>query len=151
MKNHLIDLQQDDQVYVVYNKNFGEDKPIEYVIVNGYVVKNKKVTVEYTSSDYYDDSTYTREEMYIEVTIGSLGKKYSRDYTPNDCYDNGGYLPMSCSEYGPYIEVYMNKEDAKNSCIEMLSSFIQSSKEVVSKESERIEVYQNNLNNIKNS
>ena len=45
----------------------------------------------------------------------------------------------------------MNKEDAKNSCIEMLSSFIQSSKEVVSKESERIEVYQNNLNNIKNS
>ena len=152
MKNHLTSLETDDTVYIVFNKNFDNDTPAEYVIVKGYIVKNEKKLVEYTSSDYYDDSIYTRKEMYIEVTIGALGKKYHRYYTPNDCYDNGGYLPMhcDCDDYGPYIELYMNIEDAKNNYIERLSSFIQSSQEIISKESKRIEVYQNNLNSLKN-
>ena len=151
MDKRLRNLQKDDVVYVVYDKNYDNANPTEFVVVKGYVVENKPELVEYSTSDWYDDTKYTREEMYIEVTIGSLGKKYHRYYTPGDCYDNGGYLPMTdeilIDDRGPYIEVYKSKEDAKDAYVARLNKHIESSQEIIDKESKKIEVYQNNLKN----
>ena len=62
MKAKFICLEPGDTVWVVYN-----EKSYKEVLKPATVLQNKKVTVERSSCDIYDDTTWTEIENYIEI------------------------------------------------------------------------------------
>ena len=62
MKTKFTCLEPGDTVWVVYNENYKEwdyTKPYREVLKPATVLQNKKITVEISSSDIYDDTTWT--------------------------------------------------------------------------------------------
>ena len=113
MKTKFTCLEPGDTVWVVYNENYKEwdyTKPYREVLKPAKVLQNKKITVERSSSDIYDDTTWTEIENYIEIETDI--QEYSRDYA--DYYDNGSKMARTSGIWsnGPTIEVFVNKKDA---------------------------------------
>ena len=109
MKAKFTCLEPGDTVWVVYNENYKEldyTKPYREVLKPAKVLQNKKITVERSSGDIYDDTTWTEIENYIEIETDI--QKYSRDYA--DYYDNGSKMTMTSGIWsnGPTIEVFVN-------------------------------------------
>ena len=152
MKAKFTCLKPGDTIWVVYNENYKEwdyTNPynVKEVLRSATVLQNKKITVERSSSDRYDDTTWTEVENYIEIETGL--QKYSRNY--DDFYDNKTKMTMTPSIWtnGPTLEVFVNKEDA----IEYLESICQNRidglKEEIANRQKQIELCEKSIINSK--
>lgn len=111
------------------------------------VLQNKQITVERSSSDYYDDTTWTEVENHIEIET-SL-QKYSRNY--DDFYDKSLKMTMTSGilTNGPTLEVFVNKEDAIKYLEVMCQNRIDGLKEEIANRQKQIELYEQSIINAK--
>lgn len=150
MKTKFTCLEPGDTVWVVYNENYKErdyTKPYREVLKPATVLQNKQITVERSSSDYYDDTTWTEVENHIEIET-SL-QKYSRNY--DDFYDKSLKMTMTSGilTNGPTLEVFVNKEDAIKYLEVMCQNRIDGLKEEIANRQKQIELYEQSIINAK--
>ena len=116
MKIKFSCLEPGDKVWVVYNKHYLERNGyfafdnVERVLECATVLKNELEKREIYSSDYYDDYSYTVEEMNLKINtrFGEYKRRYS------DFEDNKGQMTVTPDIYDnyPYLEVFSIKEAA---------------------------------------
>ena len=142
MKTNFTCLEPGDTVWVVYNENSYKE-----VLKPATVLQNKKVTVERSSGDIYDDTTWTEIENYIEIETGI--QKYSRNYA--DYYDNGSKMTITSGIWsnGPTIEVFVNKKDAIEYLEKMCQYKINRLKEDIANHQKQIELCEQSIINAK--
>lgn len=152
MKAKFTCLEPGDIVWVVYNKNYKEwdyTQPynVKEVLRSATVLQNKQVTVERSSSDYYDDTTWTEVENHIEIETGL--QKYSRNY--DDFYDKSLKMTMTPGIWsnGPTLEVFVNKEDAIEYLEAMCQNRIDGLKEEIANRQKQIELCEQSIINAK--
>lgn len=150
MKAKFTCLEPGDTVWVVYNENYKEldyTKPYREVLKPATVLQNKKITVERSSSDIYDDTTWTEIENYIEIETDI--QKYSRDY--DDYYDNRPKMTMTSGVWsnGPTILVFVNKKDAIEYLETMCQYKINRLKEDIANCQKQIELCEQSIINAK--
>lgn len=142
MKTNFTCLEPGDTVWVVYNENSYKEalKPAT-------VLQNKNITVERSSSDIYDDTTWTEIENYIEIETNI--QKYSRNY--DYYYDNGSKMTMTSGilSNGPTIEVFVNKKDAIEYLEKMCQYKINRLKEDIANHQKQIELCEQSIINAK--
>ena len=111
------------------------------------VLQNKKITVERSSSDRYDDTTWTELENYIEIETGL--QKYSRNY--DDFYDNKAKMTMTPGIWtnGPTLEIFVNKADAIEYLETMCQNRIDGLKEEIADRQKQIELCEQSIINYK--
>lgn len=142
MKTNFTCLEPGDTVWVVYNENSYKE-----VLKPATVLQNKNITVERSSSDIYDDTTWTEIENYIEIETNI--QKYSRNY--DYYYDNGSKMTMTSGigSNGPTIEVFVNKKDAIEYLEKMCQYKINRLKEDIANHQKQIELYEQSIINAK--
>ena len=144
-------LEVGDSVWIVYDKNYDKRNSIsEYVLVEGHIIKNHKVTREIDRSDMYEESNYvTYIEDWIVISVNGLSNQYSRYYSQT--YNEKGQMSMSpaYNDHGPYIEVFVTKDKAKNYLISWCNYLIECNQKKINDLKEEIKVYQQSINNIK--
>ena len=142
MKTNFTCLEPGDTVWVVYNENSYKE-----VLKPATVLQNKNITVERSSSDIYDDTTWTEIENYIEIETNI--QKYSRNY--DYYYDNGSKMTMTSGilSNGPTIEVFVNKKDAIEYLEKMCQYKINRLKEDITNHQKQIELCEQSIINAK--
>lgn len=142
MKTNFTCLEPGDTVWVVYNENSYKE-----VLKPATVLQNKNITVERSSSDIYDDTTWTEIENYIEIETNI--QKYSRNYAYY--YDNGSKMTMTSGilSNGPTIEVFVNKKDAIEYLEKMCQYKINRLKEDIANHQKQIELCEQSIINAK--
>ena len=142
MKTNFTCLEPGDTVWVVYNENSYKE-----VLKPATVLQNKNITVERSSNDIYDDTTWTEIENYIEIETDI--QKYSRYY--DDYYDNGSKMTMTSGIWsnGPTIEVFVNKKDAIEYLEKMCQYKINRLKEDIVNHQKQIELCEQSIINAK--
>ena len=142
MKAKFTCLEPGDTVWVVYNENSYKE-----VLKSATVLQNKKVTVERSSGDIYDDTTCTEIENYIEIETDI--QKYSRNYA--DYYDNGSKMTITSGIWsnGPTIFVFVNKKDAIEYIETMCQYQINRLKEDIATRQKEIELCEQSIINAK--
>lgn len=142
MKTNFTCLEPGDTVWVVYNENSYKE-----VLKPATVLQNKNITVERSSSDIYDDTTWTEIENYIEIETNI--QKYSRNY--DYYYDNGSKMTMTSGilSNGPTIEVFVNKKDAIEYLEKMCKYKINRLKEDIANHQKQIELCEQSIINAK--
>ena len=115
MKIKFSCLEEGDKIWYVYNENYKEwnyNLPynVKEVLKSCIVLKNKKIKIEKSSSDRFNDHTWTVVENRIEIET-EFGI-YRRNY--DDFYDNKGQMTISGEVFSnnPRIEVFTTKEAA---------------------------------------
>ena len=142
MKTNFTCLEPGDTVWVVYNENSYKE-----VLKPATVLQNKNITVERSSNDIYDDTTWTEIENYIEIETGI--QKYSRNYA--DYYDNGSKMTITSGIWsnGPTIFVFVNKKDAIEYIETMCQYQINRVKEDIANRQKEIELCEQSIINAK--
>lgn len=142
MKVNFTCLEPGDTVWVVYNENSYKE-----VLKPATVLQNKNITVERSSSDIYDDTTWTEIENYIEIETDI--QKYSRNY--DYYYDDGSKMTITSSIWsnGPTIEVFVNKKDAIEYIETMCQYKINRLKEDIANYQKQIELCEQSIINAK--
>ena len=152
MKAKFTCLEPGDTVWVVYNENhkewdYANPYNVKEVLRSATVLQNKKITVERSSSDRYDDTTWTEVENHIEIETGL--QKYSRNY--DDFYDKRSKMTMTPGIWsnGPTLEVFVNKADAIEYLEAMCQNRIDGLKEEIANRQKQIELCEQSIINAK--
>ena len=111
MKRYISQVEVGETILGVY----------DYNIVECEVIKNKPDTWTSTSGDYYDEVKHVHHDHSMKIKVPGFKNIYYRRY--DDFYDKLGHALFHSeiwNDPSPYIEVFVNKEEAleyfKNKC-----------------------------------
>lgn len=155
MKVKFSCLKPGDKVWLVYNMNYKEwncyhpynkKEILEYATV----LTNKRDIIEHCSLDYYSETVYKKEEIFIEIET-QFGLIYKRNYDEK-FYDDLGKMTITPDIYsnGPCIDIFANKEDAINYIEKTSNDNIERLKSEIKEREEQIKLYEQSIIDVKN-
>ena len=149
---YFCQLEENDDVWVVYNKNYDTKNSFyEPILVRGHIIENREAIREYDVSDSrYEEPCYRIDhEHYIKISVEGLSIKYHRYYS--DTYNEKGQMIITpeYNDYGPDIEIFSTKDKAKEYLISWCERTINRMKERIDESQKEMEVNINCINKIK--
>lgn len=147
MKIKFSNLEQGDNIFVVYNINEHNDKYSEYLLEEIPILENKYVTRTICSGDRYSDEEYAITENFISVDFHGI--HYERYY--DNFYDERAQM-LICPPFlnnGPQIEVFVKKKDAVKYLTEFCERQIKALNNKIEKTKEEIKLLEKSIQNIK--
>ena len=133
MKITFNNLEPGDIIYGVYDKKHNADDRIvsEYELVEIPIKENYRETQQRYNHDYWGEviSSYIETKDYI--TFEFLGCRYHRDYS--DTYKMHMPISPGLDQAGPWLEIFVNKEDAINYIIKHCTHIIEQNNKTIEK------------------